>query len=77
MYKYARGIYSPDRRVEFKAVDNLYYEIKQMSTEYVAIKRGRGPTHVDAYREGARKVIEMILDGKYIIVPTQLELFAQ
>lgn len=39
--------------------------IKSQAEHYVLCKRGRGPSHVDAFREGAKFLAQLILSGKF------------
>ena len=65
-YKYApRPSYK--RPQDYTPLDYLFNEVSSQADAFVMVKRGRGPTHVEAYKEGALKVLELLRSGKYKI----------
>lgn len=55
------------RKEEYTPLDFLYRAICNLSKEYAYDRRGRGPTHEEAYKEGCKKTLELIRSGKFNI----------
>lgn len=65
-YKYAPRPHVKQRQ-DYTPLDYLFSDVSSQADAYVMVKRGRGPTHVEAYKEGALKVLELLRSGKYKI----------
>ena len=67
MYTNANPIPFKLNKAEFTPLDYLFHAICDLSKDYVSMRKGRGPTHEDAYKEGARKTLELLRSGKFNI----------
>ena len=67
MYRYAQPIPFKHSTAEFTPLDYLFHAICDLSKDYVSMRKGRGPTHEDAYKEGCKKTLELLRSGKFNI----------
>lgn len=72
MYKYAKWYKLPERASQFNELDRFIFNLRNQAYDYIDDRRGRGPSHKDAYVEGVNKTIEAILQHK---CPQQLSLW--